>query len=491
MSPCAVAALLVLKHGGTFRMCIDSRDVNKITIKYHFPIPRLDYLLNQLHGSTIFSKIDLRSGYHNIRMRPGDEWNTTFKTRIDCTSGCSLEQHLSHLRQIFFVLRAQKLYVNQKKCHFLVTEVTFLGYIVTGNGIKIDPTKVKAIISWSTPSTIHDIRNFHGLASFYRRFIRNFSSITAPFTECMKGGRFTWRSDVAKAFYILKGKVTVALVLALPTFDEVFQFECAASGIRVQGFDSFRGLYCDDPDFRDLWSKCDNGHFQQFSKLDGGLAGHFERDKTLVLLHEQFYWPKMERDVNMLLERCCTCHIAKTYSSNAEIVKFYGVPKTLTFDRVVKFVSHLWRTLWTRMGDNAKQWDIILPQVELAHSRAVNRTTGKILFEVVYGRNLITPLDLVLVLEDFNKKFYNSLDIVPNHCSSSIGKTRGLLSFTRGIGCRPMGIEDFVSWVWEQEYVGRSGEVYGTVSVDVGAHDGLWERWGNSGKRAGKVVMGC
>ncbi|GJT86674.1 RNA-directed DNA polymerase [Tanacetum coccineum] len=201
-------------------------------------------------------------------------------------------------------------------------------------------------------------------------------------------------------------------------------------------FDSFRGLYCDDPYFKEIWSKCDNGPFQQFSKLDAylfkgarlciplcslreaiileghasGLAGHFGRDKTLALLRE-FYWPKMERDFNRLLERCRTCHIAKTHSSNAglytplsvpvapwedvsldfvlslsrthqvarlyfaEIVKFDGVPKTLTSDRDVKFVSHFWRTL------------------------SVNRTTGKSPFEVVYGRNPITPLDLVPVPE--------------------------------------------------------------------------------------------
>ncbi|GKB00060.1 RNA-directed DNA polymerase [Tanacetum coccineum] len=195
--------------------------------------------------------------------------------------------------------------------------------------------------------------------------------------------------------------------------------------IPVQGFDLFRGLYYDDPDFKEIWSKCDNGPFQQFSKLDGylfkrerlciplcslrqaivleghpgGLAGRFGRGKTLALFCKQFYWPKMKRDVNKLLERCRTCHNAKTHSSNAEIVKLHGVPKTLTFDRDVKFVSHFWRTLWTRLGDNAKQCGLILPQAEFAYNRSVNRTTGKSAFEIMYGKNPITPMDLVPVPE--------------------------------------------------------------------------------------------
>ncbi|GKB68988.1 reverse transcriptase domain-containing protein [Tanacetum coccineum] len=144
MSLCALHDLLVPKHGGTFRMCIDSRAVNKIRIKYRFPIPRLDDLLDQLHGSTIFSKIDLRSGYHQIRMRPRDEWKTAFK-------------------------------------------------------------------------------NCDGL------------SIIAPLTECINGGRFTWTSEAAKAFDVLKAKVTEALVLALPNFDEVFQVECDASRVGIGG----------------------------------------------------------------------------------------------------------------------------------------------------------------------------------------------------------------------------------------------------------------
>nr|GEW14271.1 putative nucleotidyltransferase, ribonuclease H [Tanacetum cinerariifolium] len=147
---------------------VDSREVvNKITIKYPFPIPLLDDLVDQLHGSIIFSEIDLRSGYHQIRMRPGDEWKTAFKTRDGLYEWMVVPFGLSNASSTFMRLMNQKLYANGKKCHFLVTEVTFLGYIVTGSGIKIDPTKVEAIISWPTPSTIHDIHSFHGLASFY------------------------------------------------------------------------------------------------------------------------------------------------------------------------------------------------------------------------------------------------------------------------------------------------------------------------------------
>nr|GEZ27689.1 putative mitochondrial protein [Tanacetum cinerariifolium] len=102
-------------------------------------------------------------------------------------------------------------------------------------GIKIDPAKVEVIISWPTPSTIHDIRSLHGLASFYHRFIRNFSSIIVPLTECMKGGRFTWTRKATKAFDILKAKVNESHILALPNFDEVFQVECDAFGVGIGG----------------------------------------------------------------------------------------------------------------------------------------------------------------------------------------------------------------------------------------------------------------
>jgi hypothetical protein len=282
MSPCAVPALLVPKKDGSWRMCIDSRAVNKITVRYRFPIPRLDDLLDQLHGATVFSNLDLRSGYHQIRMRDGDEWKTAFKTRDGLYEWMvmpfgisnapstfmrlmnhvfkpfmgkfvvvyfddilvyskSEEEHLEHLQHVFQTLQEQKLYVNLKKCRFFTNSLIFLGYVVSKEGIMMDPSKVEAIISWPIPKSIHDIRSFHGLASFYRRLIKGFSTIIAPITECLKGGTFKWTEEALKNFELLKQKVTEAPILILPDFSKVFEVDCDASNLGIGGVLSQEG----------------------------------------------------------------------------------------------------------------------------------------------------------------------------------------------------------------------------------------------------------
>nr|GEW09675.1 RNA-directed DNA polymerase [Tanacetum cinerariifolium] len=411
-----------------------------------------------------FSKIDLRSGYHQIRMRPGDEWKTAFKTRDELYEWMVMPFGQSNAPSTFMRLMNQgfKPFIG----HFVV--VYFDDILIYSSSLEQN--------------------FFHGLASFYQRFIWNFSSIIAPLTECMKGGRFTWTSEAAKAFDILKTKVTEDHVLALPNFHEVIQVECDASGVGIGGVPSQNqrsiAFFSEKlnvarrsfPSWMVICLKV-RGYVFLFVFLRkaivleghaGGLAGHFGHDKTLALLREHFYWPKMERDVNRLLERCRTCHIAKTHSSNAglytplsvpiaprkdvsldfvlglprtqrskdsvmvvidrfskmahfvpcsktfdasqvarlyfaKIVKLHSVPKTLTSNRDVKFtkvVNHsLGNLLRNLIGDNAKQWDIILPQAEFAYNGSVNRTTGKSPSEVVYGWNPITPLDLVHVSE--------------------------------------------------------------------------------------------
>ena len=145
------------------------------------------------------------------------------------------QEHQNHLTQVTLVLEREKLFGNFKKCAFFTHEVTFLGYIVIGDGIKADDSKIEAIRTWPTPQSIYDIRNFHRLPSFYRRFIRNFSTVMAPMTEVIKGTSFNWIPKAQSTFEEVKKRLTQAPVLALSCFEKVFEIECDVSGVGIGG----------------------------------------------------------------------------------------------------------------------------------------------------------------------------------------------------------------------------------------------------------------
>ncbi|KAI0495115.1 hypothetical protein KFK09_025262 [Dendrobium nobile] len=274
LSPCAVPALLVPKKDGSWRMCMDSRAINKITVKFRFPVPRIEELLERLAGATVFSKLDLRSGYHQIRIRPGDEWKTAFKTRhglyewrvmpfglcnapstfmrlmtevlkpflnISCVVyfddilvfSASIADHLIHLADIFSVLRQNQLFLNSSKCEFAASTVYFLGFVISGAGVCVDQRKVEAITNWPIPKSFTEIRSFHGLANFYRRFIKNFSTIMAPITDCLKQKHFQWGADQTSSFEEIKLALSSAPVLALPNFEKPFHVDTDASGVGI------------------------------------------------------------------------------------------------------------------------------------------------------------------------------------------------------------------------------------------------------------------
>ena len=199
-------------------MCNDSRAINKIIVKYRFPMPRMDDIMDCLSGAKYFTKIDLKSGYHLIRIREGDEWKTALKTKdglyewlvmpFGLTNAPSTfmrlmnevlkrflgkfvivylddilifsktkKEHLEHIRQVLQRLKEEKLMINLKKCSFMQEEIVYLGFVISVDGLKMDPEKVKAILEWPTPENVGEVRSFHGLASFYREFIRNSSFV--------------------------------------------------------------------------------------------------------------------------------------------------------------------------------------------------------------------------------------------------------------------------------------------------------------------------
>ncbi|KAJ9548812.1 hypothetical protein OSB04_021355 [Centaurea solstitialis] len=257
-SPWGAPVLFVKKKDGSMRMCIDYRELNKVTIKNKYPLPRIDDLFDQLQGATYFSKIDLRSGYHQLKVREEDIPKTAFRTRyghyeflvmpFGLTNAPAAfmdlmnrvcqpyldkfvivfiddiliysrteEEHGNHLRVILGLLKREKLFAKFSKCEFWLRKVQFLGHVVSGEGIQVDPGKIEAIKSWEPPKSPSEVRSFLGLAGYYRKFIKDFSRIAIPLTALTKKNtEFKWDKEQEEAFAMLKEKLCSAPILALP-----------------------------------------------------------------------------------------------------------------------------------------------------------------------------------------------------------------------------------------------------------------------------------
>ncbi|GJU04433.1 putative reverse transcriptase domain-containing protein [Tanacetum coccineum] len=224
---------------------IDYRELNKLTVKNRYPLPRIDNLFDQLQGLSIYSKIDPRSGYHQLRVREEDIPKTAFKTHTDDYEVSSyafgltnapavfmdlMNRHAEHLKLILELLKKEQLYAKFSKCEFWIPKVQFLGHVIDSQGIHVDPAKIESVKDWASPKSATEIRQFLGLAGYYRRFIEGFSKIAKPMTKLtQKKIKFEWSDKAEAAFQLIKQKLCSAPILALPEGNEDFIAYCDAS----------------------------------------------------------------------------------------------------------------------------------------------------------------------------------------------------------------------------------------------------------------------
>ncbi|XP_025815574.1 uncharacterized protein LOC112892655, partial [Panicum hallii] len=357
------------KKDGSWRMCVDCRAINAITVRYHHPIPRLDDMLDELSGSIIFTKIDLRSGYHQIRMKLGDEWKTAFKTKFGLYEWLvmpfgltnapstfmrlmnhvlrafigkfvvvyfddiliyskSFDEHLDHIHQVLAVLREEKLYGNIAKCTFCTDRVVFLGFVVSADGIQVDEEKVKAIKDWPTPV--------------------NVSQKDVP---------FKWGDEQDQAFNELKTKLCEAPLLQLPDFGKTFEIECDASGIGIGGVLLQEGKPV--------------AYFSE--KLNGPHLNYSVYDKELYALVRV-----LEVWQHYLLPKEFVIH------SDHEALKYLKSQGKLN-RRHAKWIEFI------------ETFPYVVKHKREAHAGglAVHSTTNSCPFEIVYGFKPHTPMDLL------------------------------------------------------------------------------------------------
>ncbi|KAK3515261.1 hypothetical protein QTP70_013039 [Hemibagrus guttatus] len=277
-SPAAAGFFFVGKKDGGLRPCIDYRGLNTITARYPYPLPLVPAALEQLRGARFFTRLDLRSAYNLVRICKGDEWKTAFHTThshyeyrvmpfgltnapavfqalingvfqdllgkwviayIDdiLVYSTSMEEHLCHVWEVLSRLQQHHLYIKLEKCEFHRTTVTFLGYVISRQGVEMNVVKVQAVTEWSSPTTVQELQRFLGFANFYRRFIRNYSSVAGPLTSLLSGKpkRLAWMDQARAAFQQLKDCFTTAPILRHPDPDLPFMVEVGASssGLRA------------------------------------------------------------------------------------------------------------------------------------------------------------------------------------------------------------------------------------------------------------------
>ncbi|WVZ93956.1 hypothetical protein U9M48_039905 [Paspalum notatum var. saurae] len=404
------------------KMCVDYRALNKVTIKNKYPLPRIDDFFDQLQGACVFSKIDLRSSYHQLKIRPSDISKTAFTTKyglyeytvmsfgltnapayfMQLTNSVFMDyldkfvvvfiddiliyskteaKHEEHLRLVLQRLREHKLYAKFSK-------LRFLGHVVSKGGIAVDPSKVSTVTNWKVPEIPKEVRGFLGLTGYYRRFIENFSRIAKPMTSLLeKDAEFRWTSAQQAAFDELKNRLTTAPVLTLPDQQKKFIVYCDALGMegKVIAYASrqLRKHELNYPTHDLEGARMENGYNSIWVVVD----------RLTKVVH---FIP-----VNTTYS---SVKLAELYISR--IVCLHGVPKRIISDRGSQFNSRFWEQLHDSLDTKLRFSTAYHPQTDGQTERtnqileditalvgtSLSSQSEKSPFEALYGKRCRTPL---------------------------------------------------------------------------------------------------
>nr|GEY26108.1 putative reverse transcriptase domain-containing protein [Tanacetum cinerariifolium] len=434
-SPWGAPVLFVKKKDRTFRTCIDYWELNKLTIKNRYPLPRIGDLFDKLQGSSIYSKIDLRSCYHQLRVRDEDIPKTNFRTRhghyefqvmpfgltnapavfmdlMNCVCKPYLdkfvivfiddiliylrneEEHANHLRIILELLRNKKLYAKFSKCEFWIHIVQFLGHIIDSQGLHVDPAKIEAVKNWKTPTTPIEVRQFLRLASYYQRFIEGFSNITKPLTKLtQKHKKYIWKEDQESAFQLLKQKLCEAPILALPEGNDDFVVYYNAY---LQGSDKMyqdlKKLYW-WPNMKAIIAK-----YVGKCLTCSGVKAECQKPSGLLVQPEipMWKWERITMDFVIKLPKTSTghdtiwviidrltksAHFIPTRETDSmetltmlyikEIVFRHGVPISIISDRDSQFTSRFWKSLQSALGTQLDMSTTYHPETDGKSERTI------------------------------------------------------------------------------------------------------------------------
>ncbi|GJY06079.1 putative reverse transcriptase domain-containing protein [Tanacetum coccineum] len=495
LSPWGAPILFLKKKDGSFRMCIDYRELIKLTIKNRYPLPRIDDLFDQLQGSQFFSKIDLRSGYHQLRVHEDDIPKTMFRTRyghfeftvmpfgltntpavfMDLMNRVcrpyldkfvivfiddiliyskTQEEHVEHLSLVLGLVKKEKLYAKFSKCEFWLREVQFLGHVINGNGIHVDPSKIEAVKNWKSPRTPTEVRSFLGLAGYYRRFIENFSKIAKFLTILtQKCKTFNWGEEHESAFQTLKDKLCNAPVLALldgpKRFCDIFigkklnmrqrcwiklfsDYDCeiryhpGKANVVADALSRKERVKPKRGDVRTLIM--DEAHKSKYSVHPGA-------DKMYYDLRDRYWWPGMKKDIAVYKwERIAMDFVTKLPRTSSghdtiwvivdrltKFAHFLPMREDYKMDRLARFWQSMQEALGTRLDmstayhpqtdgqsertiqtledmlracvlDFGGSWDVHLPLVEFSYNNSYHSSVRCAPFEALYGRKCRSPI---------------------------------------------------------------------------------------------------